>query len=42
MQSPAQMQLETIAAGVESFRSDVGHYPTSGEGLSALVTESGS
>lgn len=37
----AQMQLETIAAGVESFRTDVGHYPTSGEGLAALVSDPG-
>jgi general secretion pathway protein G len=37
----AQMQLDTIAAAVESFRSDVGHYPTQGEGLNALVADPG-
>ncbi len=37
----AQMQVETVAAGVESFRSDVGHYPSQGEGLGALVTDPG-
>jgi len=35
----AQMQLETIAASVEMFHSDVGRYPTQAEGLNALVTE---
>ena len=34
-----QMQLETIAAGVEMFRSDVGRYPTKDEGLNALLAE---
>lgn len=33
----AQVQLETIAAGVEMFRSDVGRYPTQSEGLNALL-----
>lgn len=37
----AQMQLDTIAAAVESFRTDVGHLPTAGEGLSALVSDPG-
>lgn len=35
----AQMQLETVAAGVEMFRSDVGHYPSQSEGLNALVSQ---
>lgn len=35
----AQMQLETVAAGVEMFRSDVGHYPTTGEGLNSLLAQ---
>jgi general secretion pathway protein G len=33
----AQMQVQTIAAAVETFRADVGRYPTSAEGLPALV-----
>ncbi len=35
----AGLQLETMAAAVELFHSDVGRYPTQQEGLSALVTE---
>ena len=35
----AELQLETVAASVEAFRTDVGRYPTSDEGLKALVTE---
>ena len=35
----AQMQLETLAAGVETFRSDVGRYPLKDEGLKALMVE---
>ena len=37
----AQMQLETVAAAVETFRSDVGRYPTTAEGLNALVSQPG-
>lgn len=37
----AQMQLETLAAGVEVFRSDVNRYPNQSEGLNALLTDSG-
>jgi general secretion pathway protein G len=37
----AQMQVETIAAAVEAFRSDVNRYPTSAEGLNALMAEPG-
>lgn len=35
----AQMQLETIAAGVEMYRSDVGKYPGQALGLGALLTQ---
>jgi len=35
----AQVQLESVAAAVESFRSDVGRYPTSSEGLNALTSQ---
>ncbi len=37
----AQMQVETVAAAVEVFRSDVGRYPTKAEGLSSLLAEPG-
>jgi general secretion pathway protein G len=35
----AQLQLDTVAAGVEMYHSDVGHYPTTEEGLTALIKE---
>jgi len=35
----AQVQLDTVAAAVESFRSDVGRYPTNAEGLTALMSQ---
>lgn len=35
----AQVQVETIAAAVETFRSDVGRYPTEAEGLQGLVNQ---
>ena len=35
----AQLQLESVAAAVEMFHSDVGRYPTAAEGLRALVNE---
>jgi general secretion pathway protein G len=35
----AQLQLESVAAAVEMFHSDVGRYPTAGEGLAALINE---
>jgi len=35
----AQVQLDTVAAAVESFRSDVGRYPTNAEGLNALMSQ---
>ena len=34
----AQLQLDTVAADVELFRTDVGRYPTQAEGLSILIT----
>ena len=34
----ARLQLDTIASAVELFRSDVGRYPTSTEGLRVLLT----
>ena len=37
----AQLQLDTLAANVESFASDVGRYPTDKEGLQALVVQPG-
>jgi general secretion pathway protein G len=37
----AQLQLDTLAANVESFSSDVGRYPTEKEGLEALVAQPG-
>jgi general secretion pathway protein G len=35
----AQVQLDTVAGAVESFRSDVGRYPTNSEGLNALMAQ---
>jgi general secretion pathway protein G len=35
----AQLQLDSVAASVEMFRSDVGRYPTDAEGLNALLAE---
>lgn len=35
----AQLQLESVAAAVEMFQSDVGRYPTAAEGLKVLITE---
>ncbi len=35
----AQLQLESVAAAVEMFRSDVGRYPTQAEGLNVLLVE---
>lgn len=35
----AQLQLETVASSIEMFRADVGRYPTSEEGLKALISE---
>lgn len=33
----AELQLDSVAAAVETFRSDMGRYPTEAEGLKALV-----
>lgn len=38
----AQLQVETVAAAVEAFRTDAGRYPTGDEGLKALVKDPGS
>jgi general secretion pathway protein G len=38
----AQLQLDSTVAAVESFRTDVGRYPTEAEGLQALVQDPGS
>jgi general secretion pathway protein G len=35
----AQIQLQTVAAEIESFRTDVGRYPTQQEGLAVLLKE---
>ena len=35
----AGLQLQNLAAAVESFHSDVGRYPTQPEGLTALVNQ---
>lgn len=35
----AQLQLESVAAAVEMIHSDVGRYPTQGEGLKVLLSE---
>ncbi len=37
----AQLQLDTLAANIESFSSDVGRYPTEKEGLDALAVQPG-
>lgn len=37
----AQLQVETVAAAVEAFRTDVGRYPTTDEGLKALTKDPG-
>jgi general secretion pathway protein G len=37
----AQLQLDSLAAAVELFRSDVGHYPSQQEGLQALLADPG-
>jgi len=35
----AQLQLDTLVSSVETFRADVGRYPTDQEGLAALTSE---
>ena len=34
----AELQLQSVAAAIEMFQADNGRYPTSAEGLSALVS----
>ena len=36
-----QLQLDSVAAAVEMYRSDVGRYPNQQEGLQALLTDPG-
>ncbi len=40
-QSAAKAQIELFGQALDQFRLDVGRYPTSQEGLAALVTNSG-
>ena len=40
-QSAAKAQIELFGQALDQFRLDVGRYPTSQEGLTALVTNSG-
>jgi general secretion pathway protein G len=35
----ARLQIDTVAASLESFREDLGRYPLEGEGLAALRTK---
>lgn len=35
----AELQLDTVSADIEAFRSDVGRYPTKQEGLQSLLRE---
>jgi len=35
----AQLQLDTVVSSIETFRSDVGRYPTPEEGLGVLVAD---
>lgn len=40
-QKTARTQIEMLGQGLDSYRLDVGHYPTTSEGLNALVTNPG-
>lgn len=40
-QSAAKAQIETLATALDGFRLDTGRYPTTSEGLNALVTNPG-
>ena len=40
-QAAARAQIELLAASLDQYRLDVGSYPSSGEGLEALVRSSG-
>src|SRR5947208_1117358 len=37
----AQMQLDTVAAGVEMYRTDVGHYPSGSQSIQVLLADPG-
>lgn len=41
-QKTAKTQIEMLMAGLDSYRLDIGKYPSSQEGLEALVTNTGS
>ena len=41
-QKTAKTQIEMLMAGLDAYRLDVGRYPSSQEGLEALVTNTGS
>jgi general secretion pathway protein G len=41
-QKTAKTQIEMLMAGLDSYRLDIGKYPSSQEGLEALVTNPGS
>ncbi len=40
-QSAARTQIEMLGQALDSFRLDVGRYPTTSEGLNALITNPG-
>ena len=40
-QSTAKTQIEMLGQALDSYRLDTGHYPTTSEGLTALMTNSG-
>jgi general secretion pathway protein G len=40
-QTAAKTQVETFGQALDSFRLDVGRYPTTTEGLNALITDPG-
>ena len=40
-QSAAKTQIELLGQALDSYRLDTGHYPSSSEGLNALVTSTG-
>jgi len=40
-QSAAKAQIELLSQGLDQFRLDVGRYPTTQEGLAALITNPG-
>ena len=40
-QKTAKTQIEMLMAGLDAYRLDVGRYPSSQEGLDALVTNPG-